>query len=114
MAEKHEPNSYGEPAEQDRHMTVGRYVATRFTTLKPAMEKVPNPFKSLALLNTQQWMFFFVGFIGWTWVSSTTKYKLYSADSHVRTRLISSRYARTLGLLCVGQKLINSGFAHNP
>jgi SHS family lactate transporter-like MFS transporter len=35
-------------------MSVGRYAATRFSTLKPPMEKVPNPFKLLALLNFQQ------------------------------------------------------------
>ena len=31
------------------------------------MNKVPNPFKLLALLNFQQWMFFAVAFIAWTW-----------------------------------------------
>lgn len=47
--------------------SMGRYLATRFSTLKPPMAKVENPFKLLALLNTQQWLFFFVGFAGWTW-----------------------------------------------
>jgi hypothetical protein len=31
------------------------------------MHKAPNPFKLLALLNFQQWMFFLVAFIAWTW-----------------------------------------------
>lgn len=48
-------------------MSVGAYIATRIPTLKPPMNKAPNPFKLLALLNFQQWMFFLVGFIGWTW-----------------------------------------------
>lgn len=48
-------------------MSVGRYIATRISSLKPPMEKAPNPFRLLALLNFQQWMFFLIGFIGWTW-----------------------------------------------
>ncbi|KAL9129434.1 MAG: hypothetical protein Q9217_002108 [Psora testacea] len=31
------------------------------------MKKAPNPFKLLAMLNLQQWMFFLVAFIAWTW-----------------------------------------------
>jgi len=31
------------------------------------MDKAPNPIRLLAMLNFQQWMFFLVGFIGWTW-----------------------------------------------
>jgi hypothetical protein len=41
-------------------MSVGRYLATRVTTLVPPMNKAPNPFKALMLLNKQQWLFFFV------------------------------------------------------
>lgn len=41
-------------------MTAGRYLATRVTTLVPPMNKAPNPFKALMLLNKQQWLFFFV------------------------------------------------------
>lgn len=48
-------------------MSPGRYLATRIPSLKPPMEKVPNPFKALSLLNKQQWLFFAVGFIAWTW-----------------------------------------------
>lgn len=50
------------PRESVEHMSVGRYVATRIPTLKPPMHKAPNPFKLLALLNFQQWMFFLVAF----------------------------------------------------
>ena len=46
-------------------MSIGRYAATRFSTLKPPMHKAPNPFKLLALLNRQQWAFFSVAFIAW-------------------------------------------------
>ena len=48
-------------------MSVGRYFATRLPTLKPPMNKAPNPFTLLRLLNKQQWLFFLVGFFGWTW-----------------------------------------------
>lgn len=48
-------------------MSIAQYVATRIPTLKPPMTKAPNPFKLLAMLNFQQWMFFLVAFIAWTW-----------------------------------------------
>ena len=41
-------------------MPVGRYFATRFSTLKPPMAKVPNPITLLASLNRAQWLFFLV------------------------------------------------------
>ena len=47
-------------------MTAGRYFATRFSTLKPPMLDVPNPFRLLRMLNAQQWAFFFIAF--WAWV----------------------------------------------
>lgn len=53
--------------EEEEDMSVGRYIATRVSTLKPPMNKAPNPFKLLALLNTQQWMFFLVAFFAWSW-----------------------------------------------
>ena len=31
------------------------------------MNKAPNPFKLLAMLNTQQWLFFLVAFFAWSW-----------------------------------------------
>ncbi|CRG89039.1 Carboxylic acid transporter protein homolog [Talaromyces islandicus] len=56
-----------ENAHFEEKMTVGRYLATRVTTLVPPMNKAPNPFKALMLLNKQQWLFFFIAFWGWTW-----------------------------------------------
>lgn len=53
--------------EQEEDMSAGRYMATRISTLKPPMNKAPNPFKLLALLNFQQWMFFLVAFFAWSW-----------------------------------------------
>jgi hypothetical protein len=50
----------GDVDETDQHMSAGRYLATRLTTLKPPMEKVANPFTLLAMLNLQQWLFFLV------------------------------------------------------
>ena len=68
---KHDGNQV-EAEEYHQHaapqdMSVGRYFATRFSTLKPPMHSVPNPIRLLGMLNTQQWLFFLVGFLGWTW-----------------------------------------------
>jgi hypothetical protein len=46
-------------------MSAGRYIATRFSTLKPPMHKAPNPIILLRSLNRQQWAFFAVAFIAW-------------------------------------------------
>lgn len=40
--------------------SVKQYVATRIPTLKPPLNPVPNPFKTIFLLNKQQWAFFAV------------------------------------------------------
>lgn len=53
--------------ETDDNMTAGRYIATRISTLKPPMTKVANPISLLRMLNKQQWLFFSVAFIAWTW-----------------------------------------------
>ena len=55
---------YKMPAEK---MSIGTYIKTRIPTLKPPMHKAPNPFKLLAMLNFQQWMFFLVAFFAWSW-----------------------------------------------
>ena len=52
--------------QREGRMSASRYLATRLSTLKPPMHPVPNPFKLLTLLNTQQWLFFLIGFLGWT------------------------------------------------
>ncbi len=41
-------------------MSIATYASTRLSTLRPPMAKAPNPFKLLALLNRQQWLFFLV------------------------------------------------------
>ncbi|KAJ5094899.1 MFS general substrate transporter [Penicillium argentinense] len=52
------------------------YLASRFPTILPSFDPVPNPFKLVALVNRRQWMFFSVkslyfsypiGFVAWTW-----------------------------------------------
>ena len=48
-----------------QEMSVGEYIATRFSTLKPPLHKAPNPFRLLAMLSGKQWLFFFVGFLAW-------------------------------------------------
>lgn len=60
-------NEYGASGTPIEHMTAGRYLATRFSSLKPPMAKVPNPFKALRLLTKSNWLNFLIGFLGWTW-----------------------------------------------
>lgn len=53
---------------ETRHkMGIGRYLATRITTLKPPMDKVENPITVLRLLSPKQWLFFLCAFTAWTW-----------------------------------------------
>lgn len=54
----------GQPVEK---MSVGRYLATRISSLKPPMDSVENPITLLRLLSLKQWMFFLCAFIAWTW-----------------------------------------------
>lgn len=49
------------------HMSTSEYIKTRFSTLKPTITKTANPFKLLAMLTLQQWLFFGVAFFAWTW-----------------------------------------------
>ena len=69
MATEKENYAHNEIGTGQSHanMSVGRYIATRIPTLKPPMAKVPNPIRLLRLLNFQQWMFFLVAFLAWTW-----------------------------------------------
>jgi SHS family lactate transporter-like MFS transporter len=46
-------------------MTIGKYAATRFSTLKPPMLQVDNPIRLLGMLTGKQWLFFLVGFLAW-------------------------------------------------
>jgi len=63
----HVPDAAIHESHHPEKMSVGRYAATRLTTLKPPMNKAPNPFRLLAMLSGKQWLFFLVGFIAWTW-----------------------------------------------
>ncbi|KAN0069063.1 Major facilitator superfamily domain containing protein [Elaphomyces granulatus] len=58
-----------EPTDEDGDgsMTAFQYLSTRLSTLRPPMNPAPNPIKALTLLNRQQWMFFLIAFLGWTW-----------------------------------------------
>ncbi|RHZ65945.1 sugar transporter family protein [Aspergillus thermomutatus] len=72
MAEQYEGKPHHEEPvsatdEDGPRMSIGGYLITRIPTLKPPMNPAPNPFKALALLNKQQWLFFLVAFLGWTW-----------------------------------------------
>lgn len=46
-------------------MSVGQYLATRVSSLKPAMAPAPNPIKLLRMLTKQNWAFFAVAFVAW-------------------------------------------------
>ncbi|KAK3399640.1 major facilitator superfamily domain-containing protein [Sordaria brevicollis] len=48
-------------------MSIGQYVKTRFTTLKPTMRPAPNPIRLLRMITGRQWAFFGVAFFAWTW-----------------------------------------------
>jgi len=63
LREQSPSSGYSDP----EHMSVGRYCATRLSSLKPPMRPIANPFKTLAMLNLQQWLFFLVAFFAWTW-----------------------------------------------
>lgn len=49
--------------------SIRNYAITRFTSLRPPMAEVANPIKLLAMLNKQQWAFFLVSFLAWSWDS---------------------------------------------
>jgi MFS transporter, SHS family, lactate transporter len=46
-------------------MSPGRYLATRFSSLKPPMRKAPNPIRLVMMLNRHQWAFFGIAFFAW-------------------------------------------------
>jgi SHS family lactate transporter-like MFS transporter len=52
--------------DSSKHVSFAQYLSTRLPTLRPPMHKTDNPFKLLASLSRQQWLFFLVGWLGWT------------------------------------------------
>ncbi|KAI1336006.1 sugar transporter family protein [Xylariaceae sp. FL0016] len=65
-------NGYYLPEDDNVHpphhgMSPGKYLATRASTLKPAMAKAPNPIRLLRMLNRHHWAFFSIAFVAWTW-----------------------------------------------
>lgn len=63
----HQEEDLPATGETTEPMSAGRYIATRVSTLKPPMTKVANPIGLLRMLNKQQWLFFAISFIAWTW-----------------------------------------------
>ncbi|KAF7558909.1 hypothetical protein G7046_g5246 [Stylonectria norvegica] len=59
-------HEYDSSAPHD-HMTSKQYIATRVSSLKPPMLHLTNPIKLLRMLSGQQWAFFAVAFMAWTW-----------------------------------------------
>ncbi|KAK4506251.1 hypothetical protein PRZ48_004216 [Zasmidium cellare] len=53
--------------DEPEKMGIAKYFATRFSSLKPPMEKLENPITLLRMLNKKQWLFFSCAFIAWTW-----------------------------------------------
>ncbi|KAJ5657515.1 uncharacterized protein N7484_001164 [Penicillium longicatenatum] len=62
-------SSYQRQETLPENSSIRNYAITRVTSLKPPMAKVANPFKLLAMLNKQQWAFFLVSFLAWSWDS---------------------------------------------
>jgi hypothetical protein len=52
----HRMTAYG--AKPSREVSTCEYIATRLPTLKATITKTANPFKLLATLSLQQWLFF--------------------------------------------------------
>lgn len=46
-------------------MSASTYLATRLSTLKPAMMSAPNPIRVILSLNRQNWSFFMIAFLAW-------------------------------------------------
>lgn len=46
-------------------MSAVQYMRTRFTSLKPPMTKLANPFKLMRMLTGHHWAFFGVAFFAW-------------------------------------------------
>lgn len=46
-------------------MSPVQYIGTRFTSLKPPMSSLPNPFRLLRMLTAHHWAFFGVAFFAW-------------------------------------------------
>jgi SHS family lactate transporter-like MFS transporter len=61
MADEAKPQYGATPSpDVEEHMSIGRYISTRISSLVPPMNPAPNPFKALTLLNTAQWLNFAV------------------------------------------------------
>jgi SHS family lactate transporter-like MFS transporter len=55
-------------SEAPHEPSAGEYARTRLSTLKPPMNKAPNPITLLRMLNGKQWLFFLCGFIAWVYI----------------------------------------------
>lgn len=55
-----------------REISAKEYAITRFSTLKPPMNKAPNPVRLLGMLTGKQWLFFLVAFLAWVCFYSTS------------------------------------------
>ncbi|KAH8809255.1 sugar transporter family protein [Xylogone sp. PMI_703] len=72
MASTEDSNSSRRPYPEEyeanhERMSVGRYLASRVTTLKPTWSIPVNPLTSLGLLSRKDWLFFSIAMAGWTW-----------------------------------------------
>ncbi|KIM32985.1 hypothetical protein M408DRAFT_326659 [Serendipita vermifera MAFF 305830] len=50
-----------------QQMSVSEYLRTRIPTLKPPLDRPPNPIKVIKSLTFMNWMMFLCAFLGWTW-----------------------------------------------
>lgn len=84
MSDNEKPTTdYGDPAvahgdvhegdEPPHHgMSVGEYLSTRVSSLKPPMTRLPNPLRLIAMLTAHHWAFFGVAFFAWVCVVCST------------------------------------------
>lgn len=54
------PDMLGSGQDPKSGSAVSGYLASRFSTLKPPMDKVINPITAMRMLNREQWTFFLV------------------------------------------------------
>ncbi|KAM4056619.1 major facilitator superfamily protein [Hirsutella rhossiliensis] len=52
------PDTFGGGRRPKSRSTISGYLASRFSTLKPPMDKVINPITAMKMLNREQWTFF--------------------------------------------------------
>lgn len=53
-------------------MSTSKYIATRFSSLRPPLTRLPNPIMLILHLNRHQWAFFGIAFFAWVCAAALT------------------------------------------